>query len=256
MRAAPIASTDSIVRITIARAALTCLASVGALAACGPESAVDRGAALFRDPGFARASANLFSCATCHDTSVRAPDAPDGDGRRLPGYTLRDVTARPSWWGGSVLRLLDATNECYVGFMRGQALTPDDPDGRALLAWLESNTPSAPGTAPALPLTIVKDIVDVPRGDPVRGRALYDAACAFCHGAKSSGDGRLGARVPVIPDETLAQHGRDPLTGAAPITIEKVRHGKYFGVGGNMPPLSLEAMRDAELGDLLAYLGL
>ena len=38
------------------------------------------------------------------------------------------------------------------------------------------------------------------------------------------------------------------------MTIEKVRHGKFFSVGGNMPLFSLEALSDAQLGDVLAYL--
>ena len=45
-----------------------------------------------------------------------------------------------------------------------------------------------------------------------------------------------------------------PAKGTRPITIEKVRHGKYFGVGGNMPLYSLEALSDAQLSDILAYL--
>jgi thiosulfate dehydrogenase len=33
-----------------------------------------------------------------------------------------------------------------------------------------------------------------------------------------------------------------------------VRHGKFYNVGGNMPLFSLEALSDAQLGDILAYL--
>ena len=41
--------------------------------------------------------------------------------------------------------------------------------------------------------------------------------------------------------------------GASPrlVVIEKVRHGQFFGVGGNMPLFSREAMSDADLGALL-----
>jgi thiosulfate dehydrogenase len=40
------------------------------------------------------------------------------------------------------------------------------------------------------------------------------------------------------------------------VVIEKTRHGRFFGVGGNMPLYSLEALSDEDLGALLAYLGL
>ena len=40
------------------------------------------------------------------------------------------------------------------------------------------------------------------------------------------------------------------------VVIEKVRHGQFFGVGGSMPPYSQEALSDADLGALLAFLGL
>jgi thiosulfate dehydrogenase len=40
------------------------------------------------------------------------------------------------------------------------------------------------------------------------------------------------------------------------VFIEKVRHGGFLGYGGLMPPFSLEAMTDAELGALLSFLGL
>ena len=40
------------------------------------------------------------------------------------------------------------------------------------------------------------------------------------------------------------------------VVIEKVRHGQFFGVGGNMPLYSLEALSDEDLGALLAFLGL
>ena len=58
----------------------------------------------------------------------------------------------------------------------------------------------------------------------------------------------------LVPDDSIQAHGTDPMTGARPVVIEKVRHGKFFNVGGNMPLFSLEAMSDAQLGDVLAYL--
>ena len=38
--------------------------------------------------------------------------------------------------------------------------------------------------------------------------------------------------------------------------VEKIRHGGFLGVFGNMPLYSLEAMSDADLGALLTFLDL
>jgi thiosulfate dehydrogenase len=215
-------------------------------AGCGPTPAVDRGQALFASSSLSRSPSNVFACATCHTPTAGDPS------HILPGYTLHDVTSRPSWWGGAYDAPLDAVNECLYEFMRGDRLPPDDVDGRSLLVYLQSLSPDA--TAQALPLTVVKTIADVPNGDPGRGKDTYTRACANCHGDLHTGSGRLGPAVSVIPEESIQQHGLDPLTGARPITIEKVRHGKFFNVGGNMPLYSVEALSDAQLGDILAYM--
>ena len=167
---------------------------------------------------------------------------------------MHDVLARPSWWGGSEAAVLDAVNECYQQLMRGPPLAADDPRGLALLVYLESLTPDA--TAPALPFTVVKNIAAVLTGDAARGLPLYAAACAPCHGEIHTGNGRLATTIPTLPDDPLKAHGTSPQTGARPITIEKIRHGRWFGVGGVMPLFSLEVLTDGEVGDLLAYLGL
>jgi thiosulfate dehydrogenase len=40
------------------------------------------------------------------------------------------------------------------------------------------------------------------------------------------------------------------------VVIEKVRHGRFFNIGGDMPLFSQEALSDEDLGALLAYLEL
>ncbi|MBX5484795.1 MAG: cytochrome C oxidase Cbb3, partial [Myxococcaceae bacterium] len=40
------------------------------------------------------------------------------------------------------------------------------------------------------------------------------------------------------------------------VIIEKIRHGQFFGVGGNMPLYGREMLSDEQVADLLAYLGL
>ena len=40
------------------------------------------------------------------------------------------------------------------------------------------------------------------------------------------------------------------------MAVEKVRHGKFFNIGGVMPLYSTESMTDEEIADVLAYIGL
>lgn len=217
---------------------------VAALCNCS-RPAADYGHDLFHDPGLSTAASNPFSCATCHETVEPAI-------KSLPGYTMHDSAVRESWWGGNVDNLLDSTNQCITNFMRGRALTPDDDKGRALFVYLQTLSPDA--TAPTLPLTIVQNIVDVPSGDPAAGAAIWKVACGNCHGDPHTGNGRLATTVAIVPDESIQMHGTDPKTGARPIVIEKVRHGKFFNISGNMPPYSLEAMSNDQLGQILGYL--
>jgi thiosulfate dehydrogenase len=224
-----------------ATALAACLVVAGGCAR--PAEEVGREA--FSDPRLSTAASNAFSCETCHET-VAPPVA------RRPGYPMADVAGRAAYWGGTVITLLEAVNQCLTSFMRSMPLSADDERGRALLVYLRALSPSP--SSPALPLTIVRDIVDVPSGDAARGARLWDLACRNCHGAPATGEGRISDRSSILPDDTLAMFGTDPVTGTRPITIEKVRHGKFYGIGGDMAPYALELLSDAELGDLLAYL--
>jgi len=217
---------------------------------CGPIPAARYGEELFRDPKLSESQYNTFSCATCHATTATPPQ-----GKLYAGLSLHGVASRPHWWGGYETRLLDAVNFCYTSFMRGVTpLAPDEPRSRALHEYLVGLGPDS--DAPAQPFTLVRDIVDVPRGDPERGADVYRAACQDCHGEAHTGKGRLTPLAPVLPE--ASQHYAERFPGVAPglLFIEKVRHGRFFGVGGNMPPYSREALSDEDLGALLAWLGL
>jgi thiosulfate dehydrogenase len=231
---------------------------------CGARTAADVGADLLSSPGLSSARLNDYSCATCHGVDDTPPmvDGPAGPTPRIgPGYTLRDSVARGSYWGGQQPTLLGAVNFCLVSFMRGQPLTADTDDGRALYEYLLSISPSAAAAAPLSPpplsLSLVKDIVEVPRGDRSRGAEVYAGACQPCHGARSTARGRVVRLATALPEEGV-RHAQESFPGVAPalVFIEKIRHGQFFGVGGTMPPFSTEALSDADLGALLAYLDL
>lgn len=231
---------------------------VGCVLAAGchrEQPASELGRQLFSDPNVSTSPFNVFSCATCHQVGLTAPSFPDGGahfGRIDPGYDLFDVVHRPSWWGGYETRLLDALNYCIVEFMGGRALLAADGQARELYEYLNQNSPDNP--AAALPLTVVRNVTGLLTlsGDSGRGQDIFQRSCQRCHGAVHTGAGRLSSRVSVIPEDTIAAFP----TSARAVVVEKVRHGKFFNIGGIMPLYSAEAISDQEIADVLAYFGL
>ncbi|MBM4282049.1 MAG: cytochrome C oxidase Cbb3 [Deltaproteobacteria bacterium] len=212
--------------------------------ACGPVDGRAAGEALFHDPRVSRSPFNSVTCATCHDDGTADPAA------TLPGASLVDVVFRPSWWGGQAGSLKQAVDACFVHFLREQPLAADDPRGRALYEYLLSI--SRREATPPAPLTIVENVTTVGAGDPRRGSAIWDRACASCHGAPRTGQGRSDERASIVP---AASAGFAAETGfpVELVIVEKVRHGGFFGVGGVMPPFSVEALSDDDLRDLLGF---
>jgi thiosulfate dehydrogenase len=219
---------------------------VAASAACPAPSGAEVGRRLFSDARFSDSEFNSFSCATCHGTTA------DATAPRI-AKPLNDVVGRGVWWGGYSPRLIDAVDFCNVFFMRGDPIDPTSPRARALYEYLvliSSETEAAPRT-----LTWVENVGTVARGDPRRGEAVWDASCRTCHGDPVTGDGRINDRVSAVPG--ASQEFADANGFAVDLVVtEKVRHGQFFGVGGNMPPFSLESLSDEDLGALIAFLGI
>jgi thiosulfate dehydrogenase len=237
-----------------ARARWLVLAGLTGLAvACGGEedttrerSAVERGRALFSSPTLSRNSFNELSCSSCHATS-------SADTRLLPGAPMPGVVLRPSYWGGDETDLLESLNQCLSSFMlETKGLAPDDPNAVDLYAFLESLPPERPD---AQPFDLVRELGPVPAGDAARGEGLYASACGWCHGAIHTGEGRGVALAVLVPEATLDEHGDDPTYDVRTVFVEKIRHGRFLGFGGLMPPFSRELLSDQDVGDVLAYFG-
>jgi thiosulfate dehydrogenase len=231
------------------------------------EAAAQLGEREFSDPAaFHKSELNRFSCATCHATSGAADPA-----RKDAGFDLHGVVARVRFWGGTVDRLDDAVSACLTYYMRQPEQAPFDPqspEGRALWEYLLSITPDGSPSDP-LPMTIVKNIAPVASGDASRGATIYAAACVRCHGAAHTGAGSIIQPSPIVLPEyaTSCVNGRPAIgagcyeqifPGVKPglVVVEKVRHGRFFDIGGTMPLYAVETMSDDELGDLLAFLEL
>ena len=218
-----------------------------ALGACTSLPASTYGEQLFNDPQFAGSQFNQSSCATCHSTR-------EGDLRILSGGSLLNVVSRPSYWGGKLPRLIDAVSFCYVYFMRGpDPLSPAEPRSRALYEYLA--TLGTPATAPPVPMSLVLTTRDVPRKDKLRGENVYRSACFSCHGELITGRGRSSELASLLPSVAQQYPALFPGVSPALVFIEKIRHGQFFGVGGNMPLFSKETLGDEDLGALLTYLG-
>jgi thiosulfate dehydrogenase len=239
------------------------IGAVALIAACTTDvPAAKIGAELAADPSLSTSPVNVFSCASCHATTVG--DVPAG-GPIYPGADLVDSTHRPSWWGGGERRLLDAMNFCLVTMMGGTALDESDPRARELDEWLESISPDDP--SPAIPFTVVLQTDDLAplaaEADAASGRALYRNACRGCHGEPVTGEGKIGSKTSTVPTDTVDGPVCAPTDGSTPpadcvraVTVEKIRHGRFFDIGGLMPPFSTETLSDAQIADVLAYLKL
>lgn len=231
--------------ITRATFVLAFALAAALITGCQPPTAADVGARLFADPRFSDSEFNAFSCATCHSGG-------EDEGAPRIASALTGVVRRASWWGGYAPRLLDAVDFCNVYFMRGDPLDREDPRARALYEYLLSISPAGSDSTPR-PLTPVENVTTVARGDPRRGEEVWNASCRICHGDPGTGSGRISELASIVPDasvEFAEQNAFDP----ALVIIEKVRHGQFFGVGGNMPFYSLENLSDDDLGALIAFL--
>jgi len=221
-----------------------------ALVACSSNSepsAVDQGRQLLDSKALSVSHLNDYVCSTCHDIEASSPPS------KKTGGALAGVTLRPSFWGGQEGDLLGAINACRDYFMGdNRPLAASDPAARALYAYLES---LEPGDATPISMTIVTTIDPLPRGDAERGRELYAQGCTYCHGSMHDGRGRLSDRVPILPEDTIAEHAQYSARVQRLVFTEKIRHGLFLGYGGVMPPFSTEVLSDPDVSDLLEGLG-
>lgn len=228
------------------------VAALAGVSGCG-DRAVDAalfGKRVFADPGLSTGPFNRTSCATCHTVQEGAGAVVSG--RHDPGFNLANTVGRASWWGGEATRLLDAVNICLEQFMGGRKLAPEDEAARQLYAYLDEHSPDV--GLPAAPLTIVRVVTGLRElvGDAGRGRRVWEGACSRCHGAAHTGRGRIALNVSIVPEETQRAFPDE----AREVVVEKIRHGRFLGIGGFMPFYAREVLSDEQIADLLAYLGL
>jgi cytochrome c len=223
--------------------------------ACGPrhETLAQAGADLANSAAVAQSPYNAFACTTCH-----AEHAQTQTDRIYPGAVLEGASARPSWWGGNVVDLGVAVDDCFEDFMAGERLDPAGDTAQAFDAYLVSLTTDATPAAltAAQPFTVPATVtdIDLSTGDATRGTDVYRRACMPCHGEVHTGAGQLNSLVTVLPDAALQEHATYGAPCSRVIFIEKIRHGSFYNYPGHMPPFSMEALSDVQIADLLVYL--
>lgn len=207
------------------------------------ETAVDRGRALFASARASGSGSNAFSCATCHPGEAPTPE------RIFPGGSLGGATTRTRFWGGNENDLLRSINACRTYFMDApRPWTEDEDDARSMYAYLSALA----GSAEPVAFTEVSPTV-VAGGDAARGERTFAAACKVCHGDKQTGEGRAASFVTLLPDAFVAQH---PGLDVRALAAAKIRRGGMATPGESMPPFSREVLRDEDVADVIAYLGL
>lgn len=225
---------------------MACSADTGSTNDGRVRTAIEHGRAVFEDPRSSPSTQNPFACVTCHVAEPR-----DARGRLLPGAPLGGATRRVSFWAGQEDDLLRSINACRTRFMGARdPWTRDDEEAKVLYAYVDG----LPGDSAPAPFTVVTTIADLPPGNVGRGGEVYAAACADCHGVRDTGLGRISERAPILPKQTLDEHAYLTPPERRLVFVEKVRHGVFLGYSGTMPPFSREALSDADLGALLAFL--
>lgn len=188
--------------------------------------------------------ANTFTCATCH-----ALREPSGDGLRRPGHPIGDATRRASYKNGMLPRMLDAVNSCLTEWMNADAWTETDPRYTALHAWLDGQAAGvAQGAAPLVKIERVAPPAMLTGGDAARGLATFNGSCAVCHGANALGT-QKAPQVSGLGLEAGYVATRVRTSGRSDSKV-------YPGLtGGVMPFWGADRLSDAELVDIVAFLG-
>ncbi|HMK72303.1 MAG TPA: cytochrome c, partial [Myxococcaceae bacterium] len=194
-----------------------------------------RGERLFRDPSVG-GELNANSCWSCHNVRDERNGFLDNLGHVKSNATLWDSARRPTWWRGFAETLEQGIDICARKFM----LRPGGVDKEKLAdlaAYLRRISPDVEPAQDYAGLVLGrKTAIDRPTGGSAeRGALLTERYCAYCHADGS-----------IRPPLTVGLYDADYL-------VKRVRWIPGHDAK-QMPPMSLERLRDAELRDIVTYL--
>jgi polyisoprenoid-binding protein YceI/mono/diheme cytochrome c family protein len=194
-----------------------------------------RGERLFRDPSVG-SELNANTCWSCHNVRDERTGLFDALGHVKSNATLWDSGRRALYWRGFAETLEQGIDICVRKFMLKQSGAAKD-QLADLATYLRRISPDV---QPALDYSALvlgrQTAIDRPTGgNAERGAVLTERYCNYCHA-----DGAL--RPPLTPGLYEADY-----------LVKRVRW-----IAGHdakqMPPISMERLRDSELRDIVTYL--
>ena len=169
---------------------------------------------------------NGLSCSNCH----------------LAGGTVANASPWVGIWGvfpeyrsrsGKIISLQERVNDCFERSMNGQALAYNSAEMNGILAymqWLSTGVPTGTSVKGRGFGTVDQTL----KPDPIRGKLVYEAKCAACHGA----DG-LGMKNPKGGYALPPLWGKDSFNDGAGMArtytaAAFVKHNMPLGQGGTL----------------------
>lgn len=211
------------------RALIAVVATSSFLVGCGAEPTkadTTAGELIYRQP---LSDGSTYACATCHALTDR--DAP----LRRAAHPIGGASKRGVWKNGTARTFLDAVNVCVRGWQGAPAWSSSEPRFLALTEFLAQQGDAA--SEKTLSFRQVEPPPVLTGGDVPRGRAVFNEACAECHGV----DGVGSPRGP-------------NLAGTQPGAAYVASRVRGFPLVGRMPFWAEDRLSDVELFDLIAFL--
>ena len=186
---------------------------------------------------------NNLDCQSCHiDGGTRQFGLPlVGAFAGYPGYRARE---------GAVGTIEDRVNGCMTRSMNGRPLPVAGPEMIAIVAYIRFLSTGRPIGSPTTGQGAGRMPELARAADPVRGRAVYAAQCAICHGGHGEGraatDRRAGYAMPPL-------WGRDSFNDGA--GMARLTNAANF-IRNNMPDgttWQTPYLNEADAWDVAAY---
>ncbi|HUY82530.1 MAG TPA: c-type cytochrome [Acidobacteriaceae bacterium] len=175
---------------------------------------------------------NQLACGDCHLQSGTAAYA-------VPMIDVAGLFPMYSKRAGRVISLQERIQECFVRSESGKPLPKDSPQMHALVAYINWLSRNQVGRQPYQERGLIK--LPALKGDPVRGKAVYDTQCAVCHRRRGVG------LPPVIP----AMWGRNSYNDGAGMNDP----GKLAAfVAHNMPKYNPSTLTPQQAYDIAAFI--
>ncbi|MGO8969367.1 MAG: YceI family protein [Myxococcaceae bacterium] len=194
-----------------------------------------RGERLFHDPTVG-SELNANSCWSCHNVRDERTGFFDAAGHVKSNATLWDSGRRPSYWRGFAQTLEQGIDICVRKFMLKPGGASKD-QLSDLAAYLQRLSPDVQAPLDYTPTVLGRHTgIDRPTGgNAERGALLTERFCNYCHA-----EGAL--RPPLTPGLYEADY-----------LVKRIRWIPGHDAK-QMPPLSMDRLRDSELRDIVTYL--